>query len=250
MKERKVDTRYGMGVAANSRTSKNIQFLKAKIGSDFDFRDLKKFPVVLGVRIATFVPFFFVSFVSFFSFVVDVFFPPLFFSFRFLLVLFFCALLFFFLSFFDFPFFLSYFNLHTHTHNKLPMAAVSARHIEQKFAQMEGTRSRPLGPAPTPEAATKHQQDNTKRIKMLRDAYSAKHERLMKQTAHLSDVKKKVDSSFFSFFLLSFFLCFPSFPFLHFCPRIPPPPRNSIKFSFSSSCPFFLFSSSSYPFLF
>eukprot|EP00008_Paramoeba_atlantica_P007816 CAMPEP_0201490130 /NCGR_PEP_ID=MMETSP0151_2-20130828/25155_1 /ASSEMBLY_ACC=CAM_ASM_000257 /TAXON_ID=200890 /ORGANISM="Paramoeba atlantica, Strain 621/1 / CCAP 1560/9" /LENGTH=308 /DNA_ID=CAMNT_0047875959 /DNA_START=13 /DNA_END=936 /DNA_ORIENTATION=- len=70
---------------------------------------------------------------------------------------------------------------------------VSARTIERKFAQMEGTRSRPIGPAPTPEAATKHQQDNTKRIKMLRDAYSAKHERLMKQTAHLANVKRQLD---------------------------------------------------------
>ena len=77
---------------------------------------------------------------------------------------------------------------------------VSARTIERKFAQMEGTRSRPIGPAPTPEAATKHQQDNTKRIKMLRDAYSAKHERLMKQTAHLANVKRQVLFSLFSSF--------------------------------------------------
>ena len=49
-----------------------------------------------------------------------------------------------------------------------------------------------LAPPPTPEAAAKHQEDNAKRVKMLRDAYDVKHQRLVKQTQHLAEVKRKV----------------------------------------------------------
>ena len=53
-----------------------------------------------------------------------------------------------------------------------------------------------LAPPPTPEAAAKHQEDNAKRVKMLRDAYDVKHQRLVKQTQHLAEVKRKVRVSF------------------------------------------------------
>jgi hypothetical protein len=41
--------------------------------------------------------------------------------------------------------------------------------------------------------------DNTKRLKMLKDAYAVKHERLMKQSAHLAQVKSQV-RPFFDYF--------------------------------------------------